>query len=139
MTNPLPRRLQELLGISFASCCQWDCSCLQSFGKIKPPSRLAKRFEALWNAHGGHALEKEFRFHPTRKWRADFAHLESKTLIEIEGGIYINGRHNRPAGFAADLEKYLEAALAGWRVIRLGPNELTTAHIERLVSLVQVG
>jgi hypothetical protein len=89
---PLPRRLQELLGISFASCCQWDCSCLQSFGKIKPPSRLAKRFEALWNAHGGHALEKEFRFHPTRKWRADFAHLESKTLIEIEGGIYINGR-----------------------------------------------
>jgi very-short-patch-repair endonuclease len=109
------------------------------FRGAKPPSRLEKRFETLWDAHGGHTLEKEFRFHPTRKWRADFAHLESKTLIEIEGGIYINGRHNRPAGFAADLEKYLEAALAGWRVIRLGPNELTTAHIERLVSLVQVG
>ncbi|MEX1115813.1 MAG: hypothetical protein WEB53_11235 [Akkermansiaceae bacterium] len=64
------------------------------------------------------------------------AHLRSRTLIEIEGGIYINGRHNRPAGFAADLEKYLEASLAGWRVIRFGPNELATAHIERLVSLV---
>ncbi len=81
-------------------------------------------------------MEKEFRFHPVRKWRADFAHLPSRTLIEIEGGIYVNGRHNRGAGFAADLEKYLEAALAGWRVVRLGSNELTTAHVERLVALV---
>ena len=71
-----------------------------------------------------------------RKWRADFAHLDSRTLIEIEGGIYINGRHNRPAGFAADLEKYFEASLAGWRVVRLGPKELTLEHLERLVALM---
>ena len=49
----------------------------------------------------------------------------------------MNGRHNRGAGFAADLEKYLEAALAGWRVVRLGPNELTTAHIDRLTCLLR--
>ncbi len=109
------------------------------FRGAKPPSRLETRFELLWRAQNGPELEKEFRFHPVRKWRADFAHLESRTLIEIEGGIYVNGRHNRGAGFAADLEKYLEASLAGWRVVRLGPNELTTAHIERLVSLVRGG
>ena len=107
------------------------------FRGAKPPSRLEMRFEALWRAQNGPVLEKEFRFHPVRRWRADFAHHESKTLIEIEGGIYVNGRHNRGAGFAADLEKYLEASLAGWKVIRLGPNELTSAHIERLVSLVR--
>ncbi len=65
-------------------------------------------------------MVKEFRFHPVRRRRSDFAHLPSRTLIEIEGGIYVNGRHNRPGGLAADLEKYLEAGLAGWRVVRLG-------------------
>ena len=106
------------------------------FRDMKPPSRLESRFELLWRALAGPTLEKEFRFHPVRKWRADFAHLPSRTLIEIEGGIYVNGRHNRGTGFAADLEKYLEAAPAGWRVVRLGPNELTAESVGRLVSLV---
>ncbi len=109
------------------------------FRGAKPPSRLEARFELLWRAQAGPELEKEFRFHPVRRWRADFAHHESKTLIEIEGGIYVNGRHNRGAGFAADLEKYLEATLAGWHVVRLGPNELTVERIGRLVSLVRGG
>jgi tyrosyl-tRNA synthetase len=53
------------------------------------------------------------------------------------GGIYINGRHNRGAGFAADLEKYLEAALDGWRVVRLGPDSLTGDSIERLIAVLR--
>jgi len=111
----------------------------QVFRGPKPPSRLEMAFLTLWRASGGPELEKEFRFHPTRKWRADFAHLPSRTLIEIEGGIYVNGRHNRGAGFAADLEKYFEAALAGWRVVRLGPNELSLELIQRLITLVSAG
>ena len=107
------------------------------FRGAQPPSRLEKRFAALWRAMDGPELEREFRFHPTRKWRADFAHLPSRTLIEIEGGIYIHGRHTRAAGFAADIEKYLEAALAGWRVIRLGPDEITFHTVEKVKRLLE--
>ena len=103
----------------------------------KSPSRLEDRFLMLWETVGGPALEREYRFHDVRRWRADFAHVEARVLIEIEGGIWVNGRHNRAAGFNADLEKYLEAGLAGWRVFRLGPDQITLENVERLVRLVR--
>jgi hypothetical protein len=34
------------------------------------------------------------------------------------------------------VEKYLEAALADWRVVRLGSNELTAENVGRLASLM---
>ena len=70
---------------------------------------------------------------------AGHAVVPSRTLIEIEGGIWVQGRHNRAAGFAADLEKYLEASLAGWRVIRLGPKELRADCIKHLMALAPGG
>ncbi len=100
------------------------------------PSRLEERFLFLWKLTNGPPLEREYRFHHERRWRADFAHLESRCLIEIEGGIWVNGRHNRAAGFNADLEKYLAAGLAGWRVFRLGPDQITIENVERLGLLV---
>ena len=103
----------------------------------RTPSRLERRFELLWRTLDGPALEREFRFHPTRRWRADYAHLESRTLIEIEGGVWMRGRHNRAAGFVADAEKYLEAALAGWRVVRLVDSQLTQENLGRLVVAIQ--
>ena len=102
-----------------------------------PPSRLEAKFALSWRSLGGPELEREFRFHAERKWRADFAHVLSRTLIEVEGGLYIQGRHNRPQGFAADAEKYLEAALAGWRVLRLTEFQITAPMIERIVGFVR--
>ena len=52
----------------------------------------------------------------------------------VEGGIYIQGRHNRPQGFATDAEKYLEAALDGWRVLRLTELQITAPMIERVIT-----
>ena len=97
-------------------------------------SRLESKFLFLWRVAQGPPLEREFRFHPQRKWRADFAHLPSRTLIEIEGGIFLRsgGRHNRGGGYARDTEKYLEAAMAGWTVLRLTEPQLEPGVIERI-------
>ena len=100
------------------------------------PSRLEDRFLFLWKLAKGPDLEREYRFHHERRWRADFAHMEARVLIEIEGGLWVNGRHNRAAGFNADLEKNLEASLAGWRVFRLGPDQITMENVERLARFV---
>ena len=89
--------------------------------ELKPrrgESELERRFAALWAEAGGPVLQREFRFHPARKWRADFAHEPSRTLIEIEGGAW-GGRHTHGTGFLADAEKYFEAYLLGWKVVRL--------------------
>ena len=64
------------------------------FRDKNPPSRLERRFLLYWQSLGGPEFNREFRFHMDRKWRADFAHVESLTLIEVEGGIYIQGRRN---------------------------------------------
>ncbi len=90
----------------------------------------------LWQLAKGPPLEREFRFHEQRRWRSDFAHLESRTLVEIEGGIWVQGRHNRAAGFNADLEKYLEAGLFGWRLFRIAPDQITMESVEKLVRVV---
>lgn len=106
------------------------------FRDKQSPSRLEDRFLMLWKLAKGPALTREFRFDPKRRWRADFAHVEARCLIEVEGGIWVNGRHNRAAGFNADLEKYLEAGLAGWRVFRFGPDQIRLENVERLVTVV---
>jgi very-short-patch-repair endonuclease len=109
------------------------------FRAEKPPSRLERRFFLHWQSLGGPALEREFRFHAERKWRADFAHVESRTLIEIEGGVFIKGggRHNRAAGFITDAEKYLAAFLAGWNVVRLTEAQITAPNIEQIIRRVR--
>ena len=60
---------------------------------------------------------REFRWHPTRRWRSDFC-FSDKILVEIEGGIWTRGRHTRGSGFIKDCEKYNTAAAMGWKVFR---------------------
>ena len=66
----------------------------------------------------------EHRFHPTRKWRFDYAWEDHRVALEVEGGVWVGGRHTSGAGFVKDMEKYNEAACLGWRIIRCQPREL---------------
>jgi very-short-patch-repair endonuclease len=66
----------------------------------------------------------EYKFHPSRCWRFDFAFPGYKIAVECEGGVYINGRHNRGKGFSDDLIKYNSAVMLGWRVLRFTPQQV---------------
>ena len=99
-----------------------------------PESPLEAKFLQLWVVLGGPELVREYRFEPMRRWRADFAHIASRTLIEIEGGLYQQGRHNRAHGYQADCEKYNWATMTGWRVVRLTSAMLTPDYIESIIQ-----
>lgn len=65
--------------------------------------------------------QREFLFHKKRKWRFDLAWPDLLIAVEVEGGIWTGGRHVRGEGYEADCEKYNEAQLAGWMVLRFTP------------------
>ena len=62
--------------------------------------------------------EREYRFHPKRRWRFDFAWPDYMVAVEVEGITQQGGRHQRIDGFKKDLEKYEAALLGGWIVYR---------------------
>ena len=83
-------------------------------------------------------FQTEFQFNPERKWRADFYILGSKVLIEVEGGIWSNGRHTRAQGYLGDMEKYNSAQELGYSVYRYSTEQVKSGKaiedIRRLVG-----
>ncbi|HFG6966567.1 TPA: DUF559 domain-containing protein [Acinetobacter baumannii] len=83
-------------------------------------------------------FEQEYKFHPKRKWRADFLITGTKILVEVEGGIWSGGRHTRGKGYLGDMEKYNEAAAMGYTVLRFSTEQvksgLAVQKIEKMVS-----
>lgn len=69
----------------------------------------------------------EYRF-CERRWRFDWAWVPYKVALEIEGGIFLGGRHNRPIGYQKDMEKYNRATLEGWRVFRFTPAQFKSGE-----------
>jgi very-short-patch-repair endonuclease len=83
-------------------------------------------FPRICKAAGLPEPEPEHRFSPPRRWRVDFAWPDRRVALEIEGGAFTRGRHTRGGGFVKDMEKYNAATLAGWRVLRVTPQNLLT-------------
>jgi len=103
--------------------------------------RLEVSFARLWNGvvldlQQSVPLVREYKFSLTRKWKFDFAHVGKLVAIEIEGGHWSGGRHVRGKGFENDCEKYLEATLAGWTVVRLTSNQINTPTLDRIARFI---
>lgn len=79
---------------------------------------------------------REYAFHPTRKWRFDFAWTECKVAVEIDGNAWNvkgGGRHAQDS----DRDKLNTAAALGWRVLRFSPQQLTDHPTECVELVVQ--
>jgi hypothetical protein len=89
----------------------------------------------------------EFRFHRTRKFCFDWAWPARLVALEIEGGLYGRGKrcpacgrravagHSSIERIKTDMEKYNLASLAGWRVLRVTPQQMSSGEAGRLVRL----
>ena len=82
-------------------------------------SDLERQFLFLVRVAKAPAPELEYKFLKDRRFRFDFAWPDRMVAVEVEGGVWTAGRHNRPSGFIADCEKYSLAALEGWKVLRV--------------------
>lgn len=81
-------------------------------------SYLERYVEAIIKSEGIEAPQREFRF-CERLWRFDFCWTDQKVALEVEGGIWSGGRHTRGKGFLEDCSKYNQAAIMGYKVIRI--------------------
>lgn len=97
---------------------------LQRFGADLLGSAPERALETHLKQAGLIGYVRECQFDPPRKWRFDFAWPEQKLAVEIEGGVFVSGRHSRGAGLTADCEKYAEALCLGWRVLRVTPAQV---------------
>ena len=88
------------------------------------PSQITDIFTVICKTDLKVECVKEYKFHPKRRWRFDYAIPEHKIALEVEGGVWTGGRHIRAQGFLGDMEKYNTATLMGWRVFRTTPDDL---------------
>lgn len=71
-------------------------------------------------------FEKEYQFAKEKKrlFRFDYCFTDVKLAIEVEGGIWQMGGHNRPLHFIKDMEKYNLATELGFHLLRYEPKNL---------------
>ncbi len=99
--------------------------------------------KAFFASYGIPAPEFEYRFHPERKWRFDIAwpagpgsqwqYANPAIFLEVQGGIWIKGGHNRGAQMKKDWEKYNTATTMGWRPLFVEPRDLITKQTADLI------
>lgn len=107
--------------------------------KTAPKQPESDMFTLLCQSELGLTVLKEYRFNQRRKWRFDYAIPEHRVALEVEGGVFTQGRHVRPQGFLGDIEKYNTATLMGWKLLRTTPSDLlTTKTLEMLKCAINV-
>ena len=113
-------------------------------------SALEDQFLGLWQAHYPQLiLEREFsdiaaweadyqeryaKSKRSKRYRLDFAHPDSRTGVEIQGGVYNRGRHVTGSGYERDCRKYNLAYTSGWTIFLLTSQMAKDAYWHGLIA-----
>ena len=122
----------------------------------------------VWRSYGLPEAIAEYRFHPQRKWRFDFAFPKFKqkdfecsvkatpelmggVAVEVQGGIFGMGKrcpvckqtkavgHTRGAALRREHEKRNAAAAMGWRILYCEPKGVcSTEFIQQLAEALKM-
>lgn len=69
--------------------------------------------------------------HPDNKrkvWIADYACVEFKLMVEIDGGIWSGGAHGHPVDITRNMMKQNDAALLGYQTLRFATRWIKNKH-----------
>lgn len=99
-------------------------------------SHLEALLESQLKAMKCEGYVREYQFAKPRKWRADFAFVPLRLLVEVDGGSYntaMKSRHTSPLGFQRDCEKANAANVAGFCCLKFTSKDVTTGRAVRLI------
>ena len=104
---------------------QWQAHC--------PQLILEREFSdiAAWEADYQERYAKSKR---SKRYRLDFAHPDSRTGVEIQGGVYNRGRHVTGSGYERDCRKYNLAYTSGWTIFLLTSQMAKDAYWHALIA-----
>ena len=113
-------------------------------------SALEDQFLSLWQVHCPKLiLEREFsdiaaweadyqerylKSKRSKRYRLDFAHPDSRTGIEIQGGVYNRGRHVTGSGYERDCRKYNLAYTSRWTIFLLTSQMAKVVYWHALIA-----
>ena len=81
--------------------------------------------------------EREYRFYPERRFRADFAFVKQRLLIEINGGLYMpRSGHRTAKGVLRDMTKANLAALGGWLYLQFSADQVQDGSALNIIETV---
>ncbi len=110
--------------------------------KSKAPKKGDAAADAViaWCKQNGFPVPKrELMFAEGRRWRFDLAwtllDIANPLAVEVNGGGWVNGRHNRGSSLEAEYEKLAHAAALGWRVIPVTYAQLNRGDLWPLLKM----
>jgi hypothetical protein len=106
------------------------------------PDKLKIKFEKLWLKSNPELLLKpEYYFAYPRKFRADYAHIKSSVLIDLQGGVWLKGRsgHSSGTGIIRDCKKLFMAQELGYKMFYLPDAMITAEYLRCIADIIKKG